>query len=81
MVVGSNRELHASDIFYGKIKNLKDVCIKLKLTKRWHGVLKVAVDLVEEHPDLDHFLDVNCQLQVIFKDGLSKFFTDIDKSK
>ena len=35
--------------------------------------------LTKDHPDLDYvFEDVNCGLKVVFKDGRSNFFNDID---
>ena len=69
-------------LFYRKQENLKDVRIELDLTKRQCGILKDAIDLIKEHPDLDYaYADVNCRLQVIFKDGSSKFFVGSDNLK
>ena len=63
-------------------KHLKDVRIKLNLTIRKYGILKDAIDLVKEHPDLDYvFADANCRLKVDFKDGTCNFFNDIDDLK
>ena len=66
-------------MFYRNMKRLKDVRIKLNLTMRKYGILKDAIDLVKEHPDLDYvFADANCRLKVVFKDGTCNFFNDID---
>ena len=47
-------------MFYKNRKRLKDVRIKLDLTKRRYGILKDAIDLAREHLDLDFaFGDVN----------------------
>ena len=56
-------------------KRLKDVPIKLDLTKPRCGILKDAIDPTKEHSDLDHvFADVNCRLKFLFKDSTSDFF-------
>ena len=61
---------------------MKDVWIELDLTKSQYGILKDAIDSIKEHLDLDYaYADVNCRLKVIFKDGSSKFFIDIDSLK
>ena len=64
-------------MFYRNRKRLKYVRIKLDLTKRRYRILKEAIDLAKEHPDLDYvFTDVNCCLKVVFKDDTSNFFID-----
>ena len=69
-------------MFYRNRKRLKDVRIKLDLAKRRYRILKDAIDLAKEHPDLDYvFSDVNCRLKVVFKDGTSNLFNDIDNLK
>ena len=69
-------------MFYRNRKRLKDVRIKLDLTKRRYKILKDAIDLAKEHPDLNYvYADVNCRLKVVFKDGSSNFFNDIDDLK
>ena len=69
-------------MFYRNRKRLKDVRIKLDLTKRRSKILKDAIDLAKEHPDLNYvYADVNCRLKVVFKDGSSNFFNDIDDLK
>ena len=69
-------------MFYRNRKQLKDVRLKLDLTKRRYGILKDAIDLAKKHPDLNYvFEDVNCRLKVVFKDGTSNFFNGIDKLK
>ena len=63
-------------------KRLKDVRIKLDLTKRRYRILKDAIDLGKEHPDLDYvYADVNRRLKVAFKDGTSNFLNHIDNLK
>ena len=69
-------------MFYRNRKRLKDVLIKLDLRKRRYRILKDAIDLAKQRPDLDCiFADVNCRLKVVFKDGTSNFFNDIDNLK
>ena len=69
-------------MFYRNRKHLKDIRIKLDLTKREYGILTDAIDLAKEHPDLDYvFAGLNCRLKVVFKDGTSNFFDDIDNLK
>ena len=71
-------------MFYRNRKRLKDVRITLDLTRRrYGGTLKYvnAINLAKEHPDLDHvFAYVNC-FKVVFKDGTSNLFIDIDNLK
>ena len=63
-------------------ERIKDIRIKLDLTKRRYRVLKDPIDLAKEHPDLDYvYVYVNCRRKVVFKDGTSKFFNDIDNLK
>ena len=69
-------------MFYRNRKRLKDVRIKLDLTKRRYKILKDAIDLAKEHLDLNYvYADVNCRLKVVFKDGSSNFFNEIDDLK
>ena len=52
------------------------------MTKRGYRVLKDAIDLAKEHPNLDYvYADVNCCVKVVFKDSTSNFFMDIDNLK
>ena len=66
-------------MFYINRKRLKDVRIKLDLTKRRYGILKDAVDLAKEHPDLDYLLIA--ALRLFSNDGTSNFSNDIDNLK
>ena len=69
-------------MFYRNRKSLKDVRIKLDLTKSRYKILKDAIDLAKEHSDLNYvYADVNCGLKVVFKDGSSNFFNNIDNLK
>ena len=55
-------------MFYRNRKHLKDIHIKLDLTKREYGILKDAIDLAKEHPDLDYvFADLNAALRLCSK--------------
>ena len=57
-------------MFYQNRKRLKDVRIKLDLTKRRYKILKDAIDIAKEHPDLYYvYAYVNCRLKVVFKGG------------
>ena len=57
-------------MFYKNKKRFKDVRIKLDFTKRRYRILKDAIDLPKEHPDLDYvFADFNSHLKVVFKHG------------
>ena len=65
-----------------RFMSFRHVRIKLDLTKRRYRILKDSIDLAKEHPDLDYvFADVNRRLNVVFKDGTSNFFNDIDNLK
>ena len=69
-------------LFYRKIASLKNVRVKIDLTKRRYEVLKKAINLDNGNNDVDYvFTDVNCQLKVVFKDKRSSFFNDIDHLK
>ena len=66
-------------LFYRKRASLKNVRVKIDLTKRRYEVLKKAINLVNGNHDVDYvFTDVNCQLKVVFKDKRLSFFNDID---
>ena len=72
-------------MFYRDRKRLKDVRIKLDLAKRRYSILKDAIDLAKEHPDLDYvFMDVNCRLKGIVRSFHQKnrkfFFRDCNVS-
>lgn len=52
------------------------------MKKGRYRTLKDAIHLAKEHPGLDYvFTDVNCRLKVVFKDGTSDFFNDVDNLK
>ena len=52
-------------MFHRNRKRFKDVRIKLELTKRRYRILKDAIDLAKEPPDLDYiFAGVNYRLKV-----------------
>ena len=63
-------------LFYRKRASLKNVRVKIDLTKRRYKVLKKAVTLVNGKNDVDYiFADVNCRLKVVFKDKNQVFST------
>ena len=69
-------------LFYRKRASLKNVRVKIDLTKRRYEVLQKAINLVSGNIDVDYvFTDVNCRLKVVFKDKRSSFFNDIDDLK
>ena len=69
-------------LFYRKRASLKNIRVKIDLTKRQYEVLKKAINLVNGNNDVDYvFTDVNCRLNVVFKDRRSSFFNDIDNLK
>ena len=66
-------------LFYRKRASLKNVRVKIGLTKRRYEVVKKAISLVNGNNDVDYiFTDVNCLLKVVFKDKNSSLFNDID---
>ena len=53
-------------MFYRNTKLLKDVRIKLNLAERRYGILRDAIDLAKEDPDLAFsFEDVHYHLKVV----------------
>ena len=64
------------------VASLKNVTVKINLTKRRYEVLKKAITLVNGNNDVDYaFTDANYRLKVVFKDKRSIFFGDIDDLK
>ena len=62
-------------IFLCSVTRLKNVRVKIDLTKRRYEVLKKSITLVNGN-NVDHvFTDVNYQLKVVFKDKRSSFLT------
>ena len=52
------------------------------MTGRRYENLKDAIDLAKEHLGLDYaFVDVNCRLKAVLKDGTSNFFNNVDNLK
>ena len=69
-------------LFYRKCASLKNVRVKIDLTKRRCEVLKKAINLVNGNYDVDYvFTNVNCRLKGDFKDRRSSFFNDINDLK
>ena len=61
-------------LFYRKRASLKNIRVKIDLTKRQYEVLKKVIALVSGNNDVDNiFTDVNRRLKVVFKDEKSSF--------
>ena len=59
---------------------MKDVRVKLDLTKKRYNILKSASSIADEKQDVNKvFADINCRLKVVFKDGTSEFLKDISE--
>ena len=59
---------------------LKDVRVKLDLTKKRHNILKSARSIADENQDVNYvFADFNCRLKVVFNDGTCESFKDISE--
>ena len=64
--------------FYRNRNKLKGVRIRLDLTKKRYNVLRRARSIADENQDVNYvFVDISCQLKVVFKDGTSDFFKGI----
>ena len=66
-------------MFYRSRTNLKNnVKLKLDITKNRHKIFTKAIETVKSYDNVNYdIVDVNFRLKVVFKDGSSKFFTDI----
>ena len=66
-------------MFYRGRTNLKiNVKLKLDITKNRHKTFTKAIETVKSYDNVNYdIVDVNFRLKVVFKDGSSKFFTDI----
>ena len=61
-------------LFYRKRASLKNIRVKIDLTKRQYEILKKVIALVSGNNDVDNiFTDVNRRLKVVFKDERSSF--------
>ena len=59
---------------------MKDVSVKLDLTKKRHNILKSARSIADEKQDIKYvFADVNCRLKVVFNEGTFEFLKDISE--
>ena len=59
---------------------MKDVSVKLDLTKKRHNILKSARSIADEKQDVKYvFADVNCRLKVVFNEGTFEFLKDISE--
>ena len=66
-------------MFYRGRTNLKNnVKLKLDITKNRHKTFTKAIETVKSYDNVNYdIVDVNFRLKVVFKNGSSKFFTDI----
>ena len=72
---------HRTKFYYAR-NSLKNVKVKLDLTKERYGIYKEALDLVENHSKVSYaMVDINCRLKVVLKNGKGIFFTDIESLK
>ena len=59
---------------------LKDVRVKLDVTKKTYNILKSAGSIADEKQDVNYvFADANCRLKVVFMEGTSEFLKDISE--
>ena len=59
---------------------MKDVSVKLDLTKKRHNILKSARSIADKKQDVKYvFADVNCRLKVVFNEGTFEFLKDISE--
>ena len=67
-------------LIYRNRNILKDVRVKLDLTKKRYNILRIARSIADEKQDVKYvFADINCRLKAVFKDGTSEFFKDISE--
>ena len=67
-------------LFYNKRKKLKNVRIKLDLTKQRYSLLKYARERVENLQNVKYvYADINCRLKVRMSDDREYFFDSVDK--
>ena len=78
IIVGFTTFRHRT-IFYLSRANLKNnVKLKLDLTKNRYRIFTKANKTVKSYGNVNYvMININCPLKVLFKDGSSKFFTDI----
>ena len=59
-------------------KAQNNVKLKLDLTKNRYKILTKAIETVKSYDHVNYVMvDINCRLEVVFKDGSGKFFTNI----
>ena len=59
---------------------MKDVSVKLDLTKKRHNILKSVRSIADEKQDVKYvFANVNCRLKVVFNEGTFEFLKDISE--
>ena len=59
-------------LIYRNRNILKDVRVKLDLTKKRYNILRIARSIADEKQDVKYvFADINCRLKAVFKDGTS----------
>ena len=66
-------------ILYRKRKDIKDLSIRLDLTKARYNLLKVARQKTDDNDGVDYvYADVNCRLKVHLASGQDKVFSSLD---
>ena len=74
-----NRKLMIHQIYQNR-NILKDVRVKLDLPKKRCNILKSARSIADEKQGVNYvFADINCRLKVVFKDGTSEFFKELNE--
>ena len=70
-------------LFYRNRNNLKNVKVRLDLTKKRYKIFTDAIDFVKAYnKNVDHaMVDINCRLKVVFKNDRSSFFDNISDLK
>lgn len=70
-------------LLYKSRRNLKNnISLKLDLTRFRYKTLVDSIKLVSNHESVNYvFADINCRLKIVFKDGTSNFFNNLDELK
>ena len=65
-------------LFYRNRNKLKNAKVRLDLTKKRYKIFTDANDFVKIYKNVDYVMvDINCRLEVFFKNGRSNFFDNI----
>ena len=70
--------MHFTSLKHQDRNKLKCVKIKLDIVKKRYNILRTTGSIADENQDVKYvFVDINCPLKIVFKDGTSEFFKDI----